>query len=604
MSDEMTPSTRPDTGGSADSPGSPDERRRLRRRRTRADSAPSPDPMAWRSVGVVAGVAAVLVLAGLLVPTPSAEGEQGGSVQPVDSSTAVCPEPGSVDGSRTTSAMTVVPGLPGQDRDGEAAIAYLEGGDGTGDGSGETVPADEGAVADDGQPQGSLQQPGDAAQVVAEVSRLPALEVRTLGGLAPGLVAAQTTQDSFSDGRGLASQACLGPDTTWWFVGGGSTAGRESQLVLVNPESTPAELEVAISGPDGPVSTPRLRGIVVEPRSRVVVRLSREAPRLPGVTWRVTVRQGRVMAAVFDRESDGFVPRGADWIPASVDPATRVLIPGVIGGPGGRQLLVYAPGDLSATVRVRLITAAGSFVPVATPEIEVPGGSVVSVDLDSALQGEDATVDLQSDQPIVAGVRQRHPGVDASAGSLEELSYTAGAALISDAAAVTGLPAERSTGVTVWITSPDDIITIERAPDSDMAEMDSSGDATPADASTEPTAVPSSDPAADDSAAPPAQVSLRILAATPDGEPLPAIDDIVVSVPRGRLVGVDLPRPEGAAWFTVVATVTEGEVVIAHRALRRNKDGSLVTGYPWRPLRTTVLVPRAVPDPGLAISGA
>ena len=140
--------------------------------------------------------------------------------------------------------------------------------------------------------------PGDVAQVVAEESRLPALEVRTVGGLAPGLVSAQTTQDSFNEGRGLASQPCLGPDTTWWFVGGGSTAGRESELVLVNPESTPAELEVAISGPDGPVSTPRLRGIVVEPRSRVVVRLSREAPRLPAATWRVTVRQGRVMAAI------------------------------------------------------------------------------------------------------------------------------------------------------------------------------------------------------------------------------------------------------------------------------------------------------------------
>lgn len=591
MSDETTPAT------------SPDERRRLRRRRTRADSAPPPDPFAWRAVGIVAGAGAVLVIAGLLVPVPSADGEQAGSVQPVDSSTVVCPEPGSVDGSRTTSALTVVPGLAGQDRDGEATIAYLEGGDGTGDGSGETVPADEGTVANEGQPQGSLEQPGDAAQVVAEESRLPALEVRTLGGLAPGLVAAQTTQDSFSDGRGLASQACLGPDTTWWFVGGGSTAGRESQLVLVNPESTPAELEVAISGPDGPVSTPRLRGIVVEPRSRVVVRLSREAPRLPGAAWRVTVRQGRVMAAVSDRESDGFVPRGADWIPASVDPATRVLIPGVIGGPGGRQLLIHAPGDLSATVRVRLITAAGSFVPAATPEIEVPGGSVVAVDLDSSLQGDDATVDLQSDQPIVAGVRQRHPGVDASAGSLEDLSFTAGAALISGDAAVTGLPAERSTGVTVWLTAPDDIITIERAPDADMSQMESSSDPDPTDSATASAAAPSGDAAKDDSVAPPSQVSLRILAAAPDGQPLPATEDIVVSVPRGRLVAVDIPRPEGAAWFTVVASVADGEVVIAHRALRRNKDGSLVTGYPWRPLRNTVVVPRAVPDPGLAISG-
>jgi hypothetical protein len=540
-----------------------------------------------------------------------------GAVEPVDSSTAVCPEPGSVDGSRTTSAITVVPGLAGQDRVGEAFIAYLEGGDGTGDGSGTTVATDEEAVRADGEPQGVLAQPGDAAQVVAETTRLPALEIRTLGGLAPGLVAAQTTQDSFSEGRGLSSQACLGPDTTWWFVGGGSTAGRETQLVLVNPESTPAELEVAISGPDGPVSVPRLRGLVVEPRSRVVVRLSREAPRLPAAAWRVTVRQGRVMAGVSDREAEGFVPLGADWIPASVDPSTRVLVPGVIGGPGGRQLLVHAPGDLSATVRVRLITAGGSFVPAATPEIEVPGGSVVAVDLDSALQGDDATVDLQSDQPIVAGVRQRHPGVDGSAGSLVELSFTSGAALVNASAAVTGLPAERSTGVTVWLTAPDDVITIERAPSTDMADMDmdvasgtppASGEATPTAASGGPSESPVSgstgDLPADDSASTPAQVTLRILAVSADGEPLPATEDITVTVPRGRVVAVDIPRPEGAAWFTAVATVSVGEVVIAHRAVRRNKDGSLVTGYPWRPLRTTVVVPRAVPAPGLAISGS
>jgi hypothetical protein len=383
----------------------------------------------------------------------------------------------------------------------------------------------------------------------------------------------------------------------------------------VNPESTPAELEVAISGPEGAVSTPRLRGIVVEPRSRVIVRLSREAPRLPAAAWRVTVRQGRVMAAVSDRESDGFVPRGADWIPASVDPATRVLIPGVIGGPGGRQLLVHAPGDLSATVRVRLITASGSFVPAATPEIEVPGGSVVAVDLDSALQGDDATVDLQSDQPIVAGVRQRHPGVDAGAGSLEELSFTAGAALIGASAAttsstvataaVTGLPAERSTGVTVWLTAPDDIITIERAPDSAMEDMDSQAMSESSEAPAEPsaTAAPSGEATADDSASLPVEVTLRIFAVTAEGKPLPATDDIVVSVPRGRLIAVDIPRPEGAAWFSAVATVSAGEVVIAHRAVRRNRDGSLVTGYPWRPLRTTVIVPRATPAPELAITG-
>ncbi|MFZ8926261.1 MAG: DUF5719 family protein, partial [Candidatus Nanopelagicales bacterium] len=270
------------------------------------------------------------------------------------------------------------------------------------------------------------------------------------------------------------------------------------------------------------------------------------------------------------------------------------------GGGGGRQLLVHAPGDLTATVQVRLITEQGSFVPAATPEVEVPGGTVVAVDLDSSLQGADATVDLQSDLPIVAGVRQRHPGVDGTAGSLLETSFTAGAPLIGAVSATTGLPAERSTGVTVWFTAPDDIIEIEAAPPPDVAVQDEMPSPSEDDS---PGSAPST---ADDSVAGPEDavtVTLTVLGITPEGDALPAAEDIVVTVPRGRLVAVDIPRPDGAAWFTAVATVRDGEVVIAHRAVRRNKNGSLVTGYPWRPLRSAVVVPRAVPDPGLAVPG-
>jgi len=563
-------------------------RPRRRPRRPRGVGVPA-DPAAWRTTGVVAGIAALLVVGGLFVPAPSADDDPAGAVEPVDSSLAICPEPGSVDGGRTTSAITVVPDLPGQEREGEASIALLRGAAAADD-----SPAADVVVA------GDLVSPGDAAEVVAEQTRLPALEVRTQGGLAPGLVASQVTQDSFSASRGLASQPCLGPDTTWWFVGGGSTAGRDSDLVLVNPEETPADVEVSISGPDGVVTTPQLRGLVVEPRSRIVVKLSREAPRLPAAAWRVTVRQGRVVAALSDKQTEGFVPQGADWIPASADPSTRVLIPGVIGGPGGRQLLVHAPGDLAATVRVRLITTGGSFVPQAASEVEVPAGAVVAVDLDEALQGEDATVDLQSDVPIVAGVRQRHPGLDATKGSLEETSFTAGAVPIVDVAAVTGLQAARGTSVTVWVTVPDEIITIESA--ADMPGMDAEMSASP-DAMADDTPTDAVTPPADDTASKAVSVTLRVLPAAP-GEPTPPMPDpITLSVAPGRLVAVTIPRPAGASWLTVVAEVSGGEAVIAHRLLRRNEDGSLVTGYPWLPLRTTVVVPRAVPDPGLAVPG-
>ncbi|MGI9197134.1 MAG: DUF5719 family protein [Candidatus Nanopelagicales bacterium] len=539
-------------------------RRRLRRPR-RSGEAPPPDPRGPMAAGVVLGVVVVLVGLGTVLPAAGEPERASVTTEPVVSSTAVCPEPGSIDGARTTSSMTVVPDLPGQEGDGSASVIYLAG-------------ADDSDLVDTGadQPEASLAEPGDSASVVADSRRLPPLEVRTTGSLAPGLVAGQLTQDSYNDNRGLASTACLGPDTSWWFVGGGSSVGRETQLVLVNPEATPAELDVDISGPDGPLATPGLRGLVVEAHSRRVVRLSREAPRQASVAWHVTVRSGRVMAAVSDSQIEGFIPRGADWIPPSADPATRVLIPGIIDGEGGRQLLVHAPGDIDATVKVRLVTEGGSYVPSAMSSVDVPAGTVVAVDLDSALDGQAATLDLQSDVPIVAGVRQRHPGVDSRTGSLEETSFAAGAVLISDIAAAAGLPGERSTAVTLWLTAPGPVQQV--LPQGDAATTDTVDDT-------------------------PVTVTVRVLPFA-DGTVLPSPDPLTVTVPRDRLVTVDIPRPEGATWFTAVVEPVGGPIVVAHRALKRNPDGSMITGYPWRPLRTSAQVPWAREDAAITLPSA
>lgn len=537
--------------------------RRRRSRRPRSDAqTPPADPRGPRAAAALLAALVVIVLIGLLLPAPSTSGGGAIATDPVDSSTAVCPEPGSIDGALTTSAMTVVPGLPGQDRDGAASVSYLRGTDDP-----DLVDPQAPDVEDPGQ---ALAQPGDSAEVVADSQRLPPLEIRTTGSLGPGLVAAQVTRDSFNDRRGLASTACLGPDTSWWFVGGGSVAGRDTRLVLVNPESSPAEIDVVLSGPDGEITTPSLRGVVVEARGRVVVSLTRIAPRLPAVAWHVVARSGRVVAAVSDIEIEGFVPRGADWIPPSADPATRVLIPGVIPGEGGRQLLVYAPGDIDATVKVRLITEGGAYVPAALSEVDVAAGTVTAVDLDGALEGQAATVDLASDVPIVAGIRQRHPAIDARTGALEETSFTTGAVAITDVAAAAGLPAEKITAVTLWITAPGALQEIKAHSDG-MAMGD---DTSVAVDDSEVTATITVLPFATDSAmAPPAPIT--------------------VTIPRDRLVTVEIPRPRGADWYTAVVQPQGGAVVVAHRSVRRNPDGSLVTGYPWRPLRTTVQVPLA-----------
>ena len=87
--------------------------------------------------------------------------------------------------------------------------------------------------------------------------------VRTLGSLAPGLAATQVTRSTEGDAQGLAATTCTEAGTSAWFVGVGTEIGHRPRLYLVNPEQTPAELDVVLFGPAGPVDAPAARNLVV-----------------------------------------------------------------------------------------------------------------------------------------------------------------------------------------------------------------------------------------------------------------------------------------------------------------------------------------------------
>lgn len=556
---------------------------RPRRSRRRTRTVLPADP---RGPQVLLGLVALVVLAilgGTLLPPAQTAVDEPAVVEPVDSSAVVCPEPGILPVAQaptgtasTVVSATVVPDLPGQDRPGTSEVSYL---------------------GDAEAPENTLQAPGDSLQVVGDESRLPALEIATQGGLAPGLAAGQSTLGLAGTLRGFASTACTAPATSWWFIGGGSTAGRDTRLILVNPENTDAEVTVSITGPQGPVTTPSLRGIVVPAESRVAIRMIQVAPGVPAAAWHVEARSGRIVAGLIDVESDGFVARGLDWIPPSTDPATRVSIPGVAPGVGARQLLVYAPGENDTVVDVRIVTTDGSFVPVDLPQIEVPAQTVVAIRLDDVLEGIPATVELTADNPILAGVRQRHPGVDASVDPREETSYAASAAPITSIGAATPLPAQRGTLVYMWLTvpagpEPPTDLTGDPVPVTDDAPTDD----TPTDTPTDDTTTPVADDTTAGTERGPVTVRLRILPVG-DGQ-APPVETL--TIPVDRVVEITLPRPVGAQWFTAVIEPVDGEVLVAHQAIRRAPRGTLFTGYPWPELRTTVLVPVVREDLGVA----
>jgi hypothetical protein len=261
----------------------------------------------------------------------------------------------------------------------------------------------------------------------------------------------------------------------------------------------------------------------------------------------VLARTGRVGASVDDEQQAGLTNVGTDWVPQAAAPATKVYVPGIVNGPGARVLSVAAPGGDDAIVNVRVISADGTYTPTERSRIAVPADSVVTIDMAPVLDKRPATLELTSDTPIVAGMRQFFG---------DETSYTAGAQPFDGPSAVSGLPVRSATDVRVSVTAP--------------------------------TAA--------------AQVDIVLLPFRGGKEAAEPTAPRRVSVGAGRLRYIRLSPPAGVEWYTAVVTPVAGSgpILVAHRLREQSRFGDLVTGYPWNELRTEVVVPTAVQDPAVA----
>lgn len=486
-----------------------------------------------RVLGVVAVGVALIVGIGaglgvLVTPEPTA----AVSIEPIRSSVLLCPEPGANAelGVRVTAA--VVPNQPGQDGQGRAVL--------------ETLPGKTSA-------REVLRAPGSQVSIDAFGRKLPPIRASGKDAMAPGLVADQWGRDPRGAGRGLASTACAPAGAEFWFVGGGAIAGRQTRIVLVNPDENPATVDLVIYGPDGIIEAPGGRGLIVPPLERLVTRLDALAPGVKATALHVIVRTGRIGASVDDDQMSGLNAVGADWIPAATPPSTTVYLPGVLPGFGARVLSMVAPGDDDAIVRIRLLSPIGAFAPSERETVEIPAGTVVSLDMAPVTDEQPVTLELTSDVPIAAGVRQFF----GTRSEQNETSYTAGAVPFTGTAAVTGLPVRPSTDTRVFITAPSEDATV--------------------------------------------QVSL--LPYSGSKKPASATQPITVQIKAGNVQNLRLAPPAGSDWYTAVVTTAPGSgpVLVAHRVLERSSYGDLVTGYPWAPLRTQVGVPTTEQDPGVTV---
>lgn len=483
-----------------------------------------------RWLGVAAGVAAVAVALGTVLQQPLPPVAEGAvDLEPIGSAVLLCPEPGASSdlGVRVTAA--VVPGQPGQTGDeGSAGMRTLPGRNSA---------------------ESRIRVPGGQAEIEAfGRTELPPVEAYGEGSLAPGLIADQWGRDPGGAGRGLASTACAPAASEFWFVGGGAISGRRTRIVLVNPDPTAAIVDIIIRGPEGVIEAPAGRGLVVQGQDRLVLRLDTLAPGVSATAVQVLARAGRVGASVDDEQRSGLENVGTDWVPQAAAPATRVFVPGVINGDGARVLSIAAPGADDAIVTIRVIGEDGTYTPADRSRVEVPADAVVALDMSPVLGQQPATLELTSDVPIVAGMRQFFGN---------ETSFTAGAQPFTGGAAVSGLPVRSATELRIGIAAPEED----------------------------------------------AQVDLSLLPFKRGRKPAEPTGERRITIPAGTLKWVRVSPPTGVDWYTAVVNTVEGSgpIVVAHRLKEKSRFGDLMTGYPWPPLRTEVVVPSAVQDPAVGM---
>ncbi|GAA0393196.1 hypothetical protein GCM10009530_50680 [Microbispora corallina] len=471
---------------------------------------------------VLVAIGALYGVAFATRPAPVARAAATPLKAPVESVTTVCPSP-----SGTRVSVITPSGAQGPGAATLGAVAPPTG--------------KNGKPAKPQAPLGVIQRPGRLWQREVPAGGGP-LAVAATGSMAAGLEASQTAREKSGTQRGLAGVRCVEPGNDAWFVGPGPAAA-EMTLYLTNADAAPADVTFMVYSGEGPVLSERGNGMILQPGESRVVNLRDLAPSPLVMALEVSTGSGRVAAAVKAVYGKGL---GVDWIPAAAPPATRVVVPGIPGIAGPRELYVTAPGEQDTVVQVKAVLKDGSYALKNKETVEVPAGSTATFDLTTGVSGQAAALVLTADVPIVAGLKIT------GTGSSQDVAFTAGAPSIDLGSVVAdGRSAKKQVSRLVL-------------------------------------------------SAPFTAATVRVQLLPADGTPPAPVE---VKLPAARTRELTLTPPPGGASFSVVVQPQPGSgPVYGGRVVDEpTPDGEMLTAQPLAVARIWALVPPTADSPGAVL---
>ncbi|MDH6136945.1 hypothetical protein P3T37_006376 [Kitasatospora sp. MAA4] len=528
----------------------------------RSDSATPGASRTGISVLAAAGVLVLVLGVAEARPPAAPAGPPAGAAltAQVERTAVVCPQPmQGLTGTTTITALT--PGAGGTAAGGSGTVtdvtppAPVASAPPSGTPSGSPAPSSPApsAGAAQGQPTGArltLAKPGVPVSVqAANTDTAPGSLAVATGAYAPGFTVTQTTTVTDQRGTGMSGVTCQPDGTDFWFAGASTAGDRADYVALTNVGASSAVVDIKLYGDQGEVDSDAASGITVAPGASQAVLVSTltTTASINDLAVEVVARSGRISAAL--HASDG--SKGADWVPSSTAPAPSQVIAGLPADLTGLELVVMAPGNDDADLKIQLSGPNGWFTPAGHETIHVKAGMVSAVQLGQITRGQVSAMrltpsDNQNATPVVAGLR-----VDRSVNGKSDSAWLAGSSPIGKRATVAD---GRGGGAsTLYLTASD------------------------------------------------AAANVRVTASASTGGGTPTTKD--VQVPAGSTVSLPSPEPTGGngPFGISVETLSGGPVVAARMLAVNTNNVPMFTIQAMSDDHSSVVVPQAAQDPGVLV---
>lgn len=130
--------------------------------------------------------------------------------------------------------------------------------------------------------------------------------------------------------NGLLGASCQAPSAEHWLLGGDTSTGRETLLLLSNPSTVPATVNLEVFAEGGRVQASGLSGIAVSAGETQVVPLSSLIPETRAFVVNVQSRGASVGAWLQQRTVRGLLYAGADFVSPLTEFGKSLSIPGIL----------------------------------------------------------------------------------------------------------------------------------------------------------------------------------------------------------------------------------------------------------------------------------